>query len=194
MSPEQVRGDTTDHRADVFAVGAVLYEMLAGRRAFTAKTTVETMNAILNHEPRRSWESRPRSIRSSGTASRRSRRPLSICARPRFSIAPRTQSSGAGAPHQRSPADGARGRSRCDRRGRGRREHLVVAHSRCSRDFQPVLQAPDLRLRPDYRSGVVIRRSTDRVRVRSGGSGQSRHLAPADRHRRGDPFDDRSGG
>ena len=51
MSPEQIRGDTTDHRADVFSVGAVLYEMLSGRRAFAAKTNVETMNAILNHEP-----------------------------------------------------------------------------------------------------------------------------------------------
>jgi Tol biopolymer transport system component len=51
MSPEQVRGHDTDHRSDVFAVGAVLYEMLAGRRAFSAPTNVETMNAILNHEP-----------------------------------------------------------------------------------------------------------------------------------------------
>jgi Tol biopolymer transport system component len=51
MSPEQIRGDTVDHRADVFAVGTLLYEMLSGRRAFSAKTSVETMNAILNHEP-----------------------------------------------------------------------------------------------------------------------------------------------
>jgi serine/threonine protein kinase len=51
MSPEQVRGQTVDHRADVFAAGAVLYETLAGCRAFSAETSVETMNAILNHEP-----------------------------------------------------------------------------------------------------------------------------------------------
>ena len=52
MSPEQVRGETADHRADIFAFGAILYEMLAGRRAFHAGTTAETMTAILNADPR----------------------------------------------------------------------------------------------------------------------------------------------
>ena len=51
MSPEQVRGRTVDHRSDVFAFGAVLYEMLAGRRAFTGGSSVETLNAILASEP-----------------------------------------------------------------------------------------------------------------------------------------------
>ncbi len=51
MSPEQVRGTTVDHRADIFAFGAVLYEMLAGRRAFQRSTSVETMTAILNDDP-----------------------------------------------------------------------------------------------------------------------------------------------
>ena len=51
MSPEQVRGERADHRSDIFAVGAVLYEMLAGRRAFRGDTSVETMNAILKDEP-----------------------------------------------------------------------------------------------------------------------------------------------
>ncbi len=50
MSPEQVRGQRTDHRSDIFAVGAVLYEMLAGRRAFLAETSAETMTAILKQE------------------------------------------------------------------------------------------------------------------------------------------------
>jgi serine/threonine protein kinase len=51
MSPEQVRGKAVDHRADIFAFGAVLYEMLASRRAFQRLTSVETMTAILNEDP-----------------------------------------------------------------------------------------------------------------------------------------------
>jgi serine/threonine protein kinase len=45
MSPEQARGETADHRSDIFALGAVLYEMLTGRRAFHGETAVETLNA-----------------------------------------------------------------------------------------------------------------------------------------------------
>ncbi|MGH9256477.1 MAG: protein kinase domain-containing protein [Vicinamibacterales bacterium] len=51
MAPEQVRGGTADHRADLFALGTILYEMLAGRRAFHAPTTAETMTAILREDP-----------------------------------------------------------------------------------------------------------------------------------------------
>ena len=51
MSPEQVRGQTADHRADIFAFGAVLYEMLAGKRAFQKTTSADTMSAILNEDP-----------------------------------------------------------------------------------------------------------------------------------------------
>jgi eukaryotic-like serine/threonine-protein kinase len=51
MSPEQVRGQTADHRADIFAFGAILYEMLAGKRAFQKPTSPETMAAILNEDP-----------------------------------------------------------------------------------------------------------------------------------------------
>lgn len=51
MSPEQVRGDVVDHRADIFAFGTVLYEMLSGNRAFRKQTAVETLNAILKEEP-----------------------------------------------------------------------------------------------------------------------------------------------
>jgi hypothetical protein len=51
MSPEQVRGKTVDHRADIFAFGAILYEMLAGKRAFEKSTSAETMTAILNEDP-----------------------------------------------------------------------------------------------------------------------------------------------
>ena len=51
MSPEQVRGQAVDHRADVFAFGAILYEMLSGHRAFKGDTTIDTMTAILKDDP-----------------------------------------------------------------------------------------------------------------------------------------------
>jgi serine/threonine protein kinase/Tol biopolymer transport system component len=51
MAPEQARGNPVDHRADIFAFGAILYEMLAGKRAFEKPTAVETMTAILNEDP-----------------------------------------------------------------------------------------------------------------------------------------------
>jgi eukaryotic-like serine/threonine-protein kinase len=51
MSPEQVRGVAADHRSDIFSLGAVLYEMLTGERAFRQETDVETMMAILREDP-----------------------------------------------------------------------------------------------------------------------------------------------
>jgi Tol biopolymer transport system component len=51
MAPEQVKGLPADHRSDIFAFGATLYEMLSGRRAFHKDTAPETMTAILNEEP-----------------------------------------------------------------------------------------------------------------------------------------------
>lgn len=51
MSPEQVRGKIADHRTDIFAFGAILYEMLSGKRAFESDTAVDTMSAILNQDP-----------------------------------------------------------------------------------------------------------------------------------------------
>jgi hypothetical protein len=51
MSPEQVRGKPVDHHTDIFSFGAVLYEMLSGKRAFQRSTSAETMTAILNEEP-----------------------------------------------------------------------------------------------------------------------------------------------
>ncbi|HUL77562.1 MAG TPA: protein kinase [Vicinamibacteria bacterium] len=51
MSPEQARGETVDHRSDLFALGSVLYEMLSGHRAFQKDTAAETMTAILREDP-----------------------------------------------------------------------------------------------------------------------------------------------
>jgi hypothetical protein len=51
MSPEQVKGQPADHRSDLFTFGAILYEMLSGKRAFRRETAVETMNAILKEDP-----------------------------------------------------------------------------------------------------------------------------------------------
>ncbi|MGP0071043.1 MAG: protein kinase domain-containing protein [Bryobacteraceae bacterium] len=51
MSPEQVRGKPADARSDIFSFGAILYEMVAGLRAFQGESSVETMNAILKEDP-----------------------------------------------------------------------------------------------------------------------------------------------
>jgi len=51
MAPEQVRGEPVDARTDIFAFGAVLYEMLSGQRAFHRNTAAETMTAILKEDP-----------------------------------------------------------------------------------------------------------------------------------------------
>src|SRR5262245_17812490 len=51
MSPEQVRGQEVDHRADIFALGVILYEMLSGHRPFTGDSAADVMSAMLKEEP-----------------------------------------------------------------------------------------------------------------------------------------------
>ena len=59
MAPEQVRGRTVDARSDLFALGTVLYEMVAGRPAFTRETAADTMSAILKEDAPELTGSRP---------------------------------------------------------------------------------------------------------------------------------------
>ena len=51
MSPEQVRGRPADARSDIFSFGAILYEMLSGKRAFHGDSAADTMSAILREDP-----------------------------------------------------------------------------------------------------------------------------------------------
>ena len=51
MAPEQIRGGSGDHRSDIFAFGAMLYEMLTGRPAFRGDSPIETLNSILKDDP-----------------------------------------------------------------------------------------------------------------------------------------------
>jgi serine/threonine protein kinase len=51
MSPEQLRGKLVDHRSDIFSFGTILYEMMAGCRAFRGETEVDTITAVLREQP-----------------------------------------------------------------------------------------------------------------------------------------------
>ena len=59
MSPEQARGKAIDKRADIWAFGVVLYEMLSGRRLFTGETASDVLAAVLTKEP--DWNGLPES-------------------------------------------------------------------------------------------------------------------------------------
>jgi serine/threonine protein kinase/WD40 repeat protein len=62
LSPEQAQGLKLDARSDIFSFGAVLYEMLTGRRAFLGETKISTIAAILNREPEPLAEATPREL------------------------------------------------------------------------------------------------------------------------------------
>jgi serine/threonine-protein kinase len=57
MSPEQVRGDTVDHRSDIFSFGCVLYEMVTGQKAFEGESVSDTLARVIEREPQ--WERLP---------------------------------------------------------------------------------------------------------------------------------------
>jgi serine/threonine-protein kinase len=60
MSPEQARGKPADHRADIWAFGCVLYEMLTGRRAFDGESVAETLARVIEREP--DWSGLPAAL------------------------------------------------------------------------------------------------------------------------------------
>ena len=62
MSPEQARGETTDKRADVWAFGVVLFEMLTGRGTFGGKTVSDILASVLKTDPE--WTSLPANLHS----------------------------------------------------------------------------------------------------------------------------------
>src|SRR5207244_3525653 len=57
MSPEQAQGSPADRRADIWSFGAVLYEMLTGKRAFQGKSLSDTLASVLKDEP--AWRALP---------------------------------------------------------------------------------------------------------------------------------------
>lgn len=59
MAPEQARGDKVDHRVDVYALGAIVYRMLTGKRAFGGSDPTAVITEVLNGEPRRPREIEP---------------------------------------------------------------------------------------------------------------------------------------
>ncbi len=69
MAPEQVRGETRGHRADIFSTGVVLYELLGGRRAFEGDSFAATLYKILQEVPRTAARARCDASPRNGTRS-----------------------------------------------------------------------------------------------------------------------------
>jgi serine/threonine protein kinase len=73
MSPEQARGEQVDHRADIWAFGAVLYEMLTGKQAFNGETASDTLASVLKDEPE--WSRVPQKASAAALPGKRSQAP-----------------------------------------------------------------------------------------------------------------------
>ena len=92
MSPEQIRGQNADARSDIFAFGAVLYELLSGHRAFHGNSSADVMSAILKDEPapaRRDRPQRPAAARSARLALPGEERRGAVPVRARHRLRPR---------------------------------------------------------------------------------------------------------
>ena len=178
MSPEQVRGKATDSRSDIFSFGAVLYEMLSGKRAFHGDSAVDTMSAILKEEPPDSRGDQSQRLararthrpplpgeKSSGTFSVRARR----CLQPRCSYRYLYFQS-----RRRTRADRRKARSPLasafDRRGTAAgivgRCLPVCPPRRCA--VESDLPRSDLPQRDDSRRALCARRTNHCLRRRLG--------------------------
>ena len=125
MSPEQAKGKVADRRSDVWAFGAVLYEMLAGRRAFVGDDVSDTLVSVFRDEP--DWSKLPDDVpervrQAIQVACRRS--PSSECATLRPSGWPwKARSRRRSAPRQGRPSHRTRGARRRSRRSGRCRQH-----------------------------------------------------------------------
>ena len=113
MAPEQARGQAVDRRADIWAFGCVLYEMLSGQRAFRGRTVSDVSAAILTAEP--DWSALPAGIHRTSAASSRAscrRTPSTERGTSRTSVSSSRTPSSSRAPwsrhHETRGASGAR--------------------------------------------------------------------------------------
>ena len=164
MSPEQVRGLPTDHRSDLFSFGAVLFEMLTGKRAFKGTTAADTLSAILREDPTEALGHRGRPSRR--PAARRaplpregSRGSLPDRARPRLRARGRDHRVAGLTTGESRPAGAEPGALESRRRRAGARSHRngprpLAGPRNGARPDAAVLRAPDLPPRP-HRVGAV---------------------------------------
>ena len=143
MAPEQVKGQPADHRADLFAFGVVLYEMLTGKSPFSRPSGAESMSAVLNDTPAAGRRSPRRRLAAGGTgrgALSREGRPSSASSRLATSCSrsiPGSTRSGSGSSTQASTRAGCEVQGRRLRRpprrgGCGRRPRHGLVGRRVS--------------------------------------------------------------